>query len=68
MDNQNEPDVLERQVAAVEPDYGGHPLFPRAETETGPDLRKIDLIQIIRTYPGTNVTETCPYVWKGSEL
>ena len=68
MDNQHEPDALDGQGAAVEPDSGGHPLFLRSDAETGPDLRKIDIIQIIRTYPGTNVTETCPYVWKASEL
>lgn len=52
---------------AVEPDYGGHPLFPRPETESGRDPRKFDLIQIIRFLPDGS-RETCPRTFKGSEL
>ncbi|MDI3292085.1 hypothetical protein QHF83_52730, partial [Polyangium sp. 15x6] len=52
---------------AVEPDYGGHPLFPRPETESGRDPRKFDLIQIIRYLPDGS-RETCPRTFKGSEL
>lgn len=53
--------------SSVEPDQGGHPLFPRPETETGPDPRKFDIIVVQRWLPdGTK--EVCPKPWKGSEL
>lgn len=52
--------------AAAE-DHGGHPLFPRPDTETGRDPRKFDLIQIIR-YNRDGTREICPRTWKGSEL
>jgi hypothetical protein len=46
---------------------GGHPLFPRAYTETGPDRRRFDWIQVVRYLPdGTR--EVCPKMYKGSEL
>jgi len=48
-------------------DWGGHPLFPRAETETGPDPRKFDRIQVIRYLPDGS-REVAPKTWKGSEL
>ncbi|HVJ16711.1 MAG TPA: hypothetical protein VM686_14820, partial [Polyangiaceae bacterium] len=48
-------------------DLGGHPLFPRPETETGPDPRRFDLIQIVRILPD-KTREVCPTAWKGSEL
>ena len=32
----------------AEPDPGGHPLFPRSIEDTGPDLRRFDLIEIRR--------------------
>jgi hypothetical protein len=57
-----------REVGQLEPrSWGGHPLFPRAATETGPDRRRFDLIRIMRHKPdGTK--ELCPKAWKGSEL
>jgi len=48
-------------------DWGGHPLFPRAETETGPDPRKFDRIQLVR-YNADGSREVAPKAWKGSEL
>ncbi|MDI1444708.1 hypothetical protein [Polyangium sp. 6x1] len=48
-------------------DAGGHPLFPRPETATGPDRRKFDLIQIRRWGPDGKM-EVCPKTFKGSEL
>ncbi|MDI1484335.1 hypothetical protein [Polyangium sp. y55x31] len=48
-------------------DAGGHPLFPRPETATGPDTRKFDLIQI-RRWGADGKMEVCPKAWKGSEL
>ena len=48
-------------------DAGGHPLFPRPETATGPDTRKFDLIQIRRRGPDGKL-EVCPKTFSGSEL
>lgn len=45
----------------------GHPLFPRAENETGPDLRRIDLIHIERIKED-GTWEACPRVFKAHEL
>jgi len=51
----------------AEEESSGHPLFPRAYTETGPDRRRFDWIQIVRYLPdGTR--EVCPKMYKGSEL
>ncbi|MDC3958556.1 hypothetical protein KEG38_32170 [Polyangium jinanense] len=50
-------------------DYGGHPLFPRPETESGPDLRRFDIIQLHRWYgPKNEYYERCPRDFLGSEL
>jgi hypothetical protein len=47
--------------------HRGHPLFPRPESETGPDPRNIDLIHIERWLPdGTR--EVCPIAFKASEI
>ncbi len=48
-------------------EWGGHPLFPRAETETGPDRRRFDLIHIQR-YRSDGSREICPKAWRGSDL
>jgi len=48
-------------------DWGGHPLFPRAETETGPDRRKFDIIHIQRI-KSDGSREVCPKAWRGSDL
>lgn len=48
-------------------EWGGHPLFPRAETETGPDRRRFDIIHIQR-YKSDGSREICPKSWRGSEL
>ena len=48
-------------------DWGGHPLFPRAETETGPDRRKFDIIHIQRI-KSDGSREICPKAWRGSDL
>lgn len=48
-------------------EWGGHPLFPRAETETGPDTRRFDLIHIHRC-KSDGSRDVCPKAWKGSEL
>ena len=63
-----EPGELEGTGASSdEQDQGGHPLFPRPETATGPDLRKFDLIIVQRWLPdGTK--EACSRPFKGSEL
>lgn len=60
-------DASEMGEVHPESDEGGHPLFPRPETETGPDRRKFDIIQLIRWLPD-NTKEVCPKAWKGSEL
>ncbi|MRG98652.1 hypothetical protein [Polyangium spumosum] len=50
-------------------DYGGHPLFPRPETESGPDRRRFDIIQLHRWYgPKNEYYERCPRDFLGSEL
>ena len=48
-------------------EWGGHPLFPRAETETGPDRRKFDIIHVQR-YKSDGTREICPKAWRGSDL
>jgi len=48
-------------------EWGGHPLFPRAATETGPDRRKFDRILLIR-YHANGSREVASKTWKGSEL
>lgn len=48
-------------------EWGGHPLFPRAETENGPDRRRFDLIHIQR-FKSDNSREVCPKAWRGSDL
>ena len=48
-------------------DWGGHPLFPRAETETGPDRRRFDIIHIQRI-KSDGSREICPKAWRGSDL
>ncbi len=45
----------------------GHPLFPRGEHETGPDKRRIDLIQIDRMREDGTL-EHCPRYFKSSEI
>ena len=45
----------------------GHPLFPRGEHETGPDKRRIDLIQVDRTRDDGTL-EHCPRYFKASEI
>src|SRR5262245_4434629 len=65
--NHQEPSGLDGQSSAVEQDLGGHPLFPRPATETGPDTRQIDLIQLVRILPD-KTREVCPIYWKASEL
>jgi hypothetical protein len=47
--------------------WGGHPLFPRPETEAGPDRRRFDIIHIIR-YKHDGTKEICPKAWRGAEL
>jgi len=67
MNTDNEQKSLDGTGASIEQDLGGHPLFPRPETEYGPDPRKFDNIHIHRWLPdGTK--ESCPKVWKGSQL
>jgi len=46
---------------------GGHPLFPRAATDPGPDRRRFDYIIIHRWLPD-GTFEQCPRLWTGSEL
>jgi len=48
-------------------EWGGHPLFPRAETETGPDQRKFDIIHVQRI-KSDGSREVCPKAWRGSDL
>lgn len=48
-------------------EWGGHPLFPRAETETGPDRRKFDLIHIQRVR-SDGTRDICPKAWRGADL
>jgi hypothetical protein len=48
-------------------EWGGHPLFPRAETETGPDRRRFDIIHIQRT-KADGSREVCPKAWRGADL
>lgn len=48
-------------------EWGGHPLFPRGETETGPDRRRFDIIHIQR-YKADGSREVCPKAWRGSDL
>jgi hypothetical protein len=45
----------------------GHPLFPRGEHETGPDKRRIDLLQIDRLREDGTL-EHCPRYFKSSEI
>lgn len=45
----------------------GHPLFPRGEHETGPDKRRIDLIQVDRMREDGTL-EHCPRHFKASEI
>jgi hypothetical protein len=51
----------------AEPDLGGHPLFPRSMTDTGPDLRRFDLIEIRRRLP-SGTWEICGKRYAGSKL
>ncbi len=47
--------------------HRGHPLFPRPETESGPDPRNIDLIHVERwLLDGTK--EVCPVAFRASEI
>lgn len=48
-------------------EWGGHPLFPRAENETGPDPRRFDLIHIQR-YRSDGSRDVCPKAWRGADL
>jgi hypothetical protein len=48
-------------------EWGGHPLFPRAENETGPDPRRFDLIHIQRC-KNDGSREICPKAWRGADL
>lgn len=48
-------------------EWGGHPLFPRSETETGPDRRRFDIIHIQR-FKSDGSREVCPKAWRGSDL
>lgn len=48
-------------------DPTGHPLFPRAATEIGPDCRRFDFILIQRWLPD-GTFECCPRPWLGAEL
>jgi hypothetical protein len=60
---------LETDDSADKPANGpsGHPLFPRAENETGPDLRRLDLIHIERLKED-GTWEACPRAFKAHEL
>lgn len=48
-------------------EWGGHPLFPRGETETGPDRRRFDIIHIQRE-KADGTREVCPKAWRGADL
>lgn len=67
MNTDSEQKSLDGTGASIGQDMGGHPLFNRPETETGPDPRRFDLIRIYRFLPDGSM-ETCPRLWKGSEL
>lgn len=67
MNTDNEQKPLDGTGASIEQDLGGHPLFPRPETENGPDLRRFDHIQIHR-WLSDGTKEVCPKVWRGNEL
>lgn len=58
---------LEFANSAQTLEWGGHPLFPRAETDTGPDTRRFDIIHIQRI-KADGTREVCPKAWRGSEL
>ena len=61
------PDTADLASEPIPSGPSGHPLFPRAENETGPDLRRIDLIQIERVKED-GTWEACPRTFKASEL
>jgi hypothetical protein len=62
-----EPDTADTTFDPTADERTGHPLFPRSEHETGPDRRRIDLIQIERLRED-GTWETCPKTFKASEL
>jgi len=47
---------------------GGHPLFPRPVGSEGPDLRKFELLRVVRTSRDRKTRESCPVLFKASEL
>ena len=49
-------------------DYTGHPLFPIPMDRHVSARRRFDLIQIVRILPDKKTRETCPHLFKGSEL
>ncbi len=49
-------------------DYIGHPLFPIPMERVVSARRRFDLIQINRVLPDKKTRETCPVLFKGSEL
>jgi len=59
--------MSEMDPGVTEPEQGGHPLFPRPETESGPDLRRFDKIIIERMLP-SGARERCPRGFRGSDL
>src|SRR5262245_10194598 len=61
----SEPEPMDAETAADA--QTGHPLFPRAEHETGPDKRRIELIHIERLKED-GTWEACPRVFKATEL
>lgn len=59
--------TMQSSIERETEEWGGHPLFPRAATETGPDRRKFDRILLIRYHPNGS-REVASKTWKGSEL
>ena len=49
-------------------EYIGHPLFPIPMDRHVTSRRRFDLIQIVRILPDKKTRETCPFLFKGSEL
>lgn len=49
-------------------DWGGHPLFPRPVDAEGPDPRKFELLRVVRTSRDRKTRESCPVLFKASEL
>jgi len=49
-------------------EYTGHPLFPIPMDRVVTARRRFDLIQINRILPDKKTRETCPILFKGSDL